>query len=90
MKSICCESVARLARAASGWWINGELVTEWYECTECREPCDIIECEQKGARNDGTGLQINTRTGGEEESEQGQEIHGEENGCADREGNDIR
>lgn len=40
IKSVCCEAAVREARSAGGWWIRGEIVTKWYECTVCKEACD--------------------------------------------------
>ena len=49
MISVCCHERAFLARSGSGWWIDGKLVHEWYECGQCKRPCELW----KEQRNEG-------------------------------------
>lgn len=42
MKSECCDAKVFKARSHGGWWINGQIVHEFYECSQCKQPCDII------------------------------------------------
>ncbi len=41
--SVCCEVKALKARSAEGWRMNGEIVHEWFECSNCKGVCDIVE-----------------------------------------------
>ncbi len=43
--SECCNVRATKAQCATGWYIAGRKVTEWYECTNCKQPCDILDEE---------------------------------------------
>lgn len=45
MKSNCCGHRALQARSSGGWYINGKLEHEWFECSNCKQVCDIIEDE---------------------------------------------
>jgi hypothetical protein len=58
--SECCNVRAIMARSLGGWLFNGELTTEWYECTQCKKPCGIInqgadeDEQQNGIEGNGT------------------------------------
>lgn len=40
--SDCCQEKANKARSASGWWFEGVLHYDWYECSFCHQRCDTI------------------------------------------------
>jgi hypothetical protein len=43
MMSQCCGVRSLKAKSSGGWYINGELVHEWWECSQCKQACDIVE-----------------------------------------------
>lgn len=43
MKSDCCSARVFKARSSDGWWINGQIVHEFYECSQCKQACDTIQ-----------------------------------------------
>jgi len=58
MISECCRVKVFKARSAGGWYINGELVHEWYECSQCKSACDTISTlTNKDDDNDSEGNQ---------------------------------
>lgn len=66
--SECCNERVLLARSLGGWYFNGELTHEWYECTRCKQPCHILM--ELGAEHEGNGAE-EFRDASLEESEQG-------------------
>ena len=43
--SECCSAPVRVRSS----WANGlDAVTNWYECSNCHQPCDTIEKEGEG------------------------------------------
>lgn len=72
--SKCCHAAIKVARSAGGWWIRGELVTQWYECTSCREACETYTVlnlgdEDEQGTDTKTSLQTEPGSCGEEERE---------------------
>lgn len=43
MISRCCNALALKAVSAGGWYINGMLTHEWYECVGCKQTCDTLD-----------------------------------------------
>lgn len=54
MISECCGVKALRAKSYTGWYIDGELRNEWFECSRCKQRCDIVqeESNQEGVLND--------------------------------------
>ena len=45
--SECCSAPVRVRSS----WANGlDAVTNWYECSNCHQPCDTIEKEGEGEK----------------------------------------
>ena len=68
--SECCNERALLARSLGGWYFNGELTHEWYECTQCKKPCHIVVNEiilgaedEQGSEGNGTKEPRDAREG---------------------------
>lgn len=42
MSSVCCSARVFAAHSSGGWWIEGKVVYDWYECSQCKQPCDTV------------------------------------------------
>lgn len=40
--SECCGERAHEARSSSGWWFEGRIVYQWFECSFCKQRCDTM------------------------------------------------
>jgi hypothetical protein len=40
--SKCCGTLVKLAKQGTETYDRGRMVTNWYNCTKCGWPCDIV------------------------------------------------
>jgi hypothetical protein len=52
MVSNCCGRSAHQASSAEGWYIRGELLHHWSECSHCKQVCDMVEPEEPITQKD--------------------------------------
>lgn len=51
--SECCEKKVMIAKFNNGIFIHGQIVNEYYECSQCKQRCDIfpVDDENKEGAN---------------------------------------